>query len=301
MSISKINNIIYTDLGKFKGVTKANLGKFKNVSKPVATAAAPVTSGLVGYFRASDSGSITTDTSGGTTTVSQWNNIASDAGGEASQTWNLTQGTKANQPTYDSSASTIYFDGTDILTGLSGKMPYDADWSAVWIADADTRGFSVFAGGASVNTYMRFHSMFAIVGPKMGGNAIQWSLSYSGASGDTDIYAGDYNVLGCTWDASESSSYAAAGAIVNQYYLTTTDDCDHANCVGASGYNNYTAPSSTHPFINLGAYNGQTNSAQFLCREFMVFNRVLNQTDTTAIYNYADGIVTLNEFTNSGW
>jgi hypothetical protein len=34
MSINKINNIIYTDLGKFKGVTKANLGKFKNVSKP---------------------------------------------------------------------------------------------------------------------------------------------------------------------------------------------------------------------------------------------------------------------------
>ena len=36
MAISKVNNIAYASLGKFKGVTKANLGKFKNVSKPVA-------------------------------------------------------------------------------------------------------------------------------------------------------------------------------------------------------------------------------------------------------------------------
>ena len=84
---------------------------------------------------------------------------------------------------------------------------------------------------------------------------------------------------------------------MNQYSLNTTDDCDHSNCVGASGYNNYSSPSASTPFINIGAYNGQTNGAQYLCREFMVVNKVLNQTEVTAIHDYADGIVTLNEFT----
>ena len=296
MAYAKINNIAAADIGKNFNIAISSCAKFTTQDYPSTTVACPVTSGLVGYFRASDSGSITTDTSGGTTTVSQWNNIASDAGGEASQTWNLTQGTKANQPTYDSSASTIFFDGTDILTGLSGKMPYNADWSCVWIADASSRGFAVWAGGASVSTYIRFHSLFAIIGPRMNGNSMQWSLAYSGATGDTDIYAGDYNVAGITWDASESASYAAAGAVMNQYSLTTTDNCDHSNCVGASGANNYSSPSAGTPFINLGAYNGQTNGAQYLCREFMVFNKVLNQTEVTAIHDYADGRVTLNEF-----
>lgn len=34
MTISKVNNIAYADLAKFKSVTKANLGKMKGVSKP---------------------------------------------------------------------------------------------------------------------------------------------------------------------------------------------------------------------------------------------------------------------------
>tara|TARA_R110002020_G_scaffold455791_1_gene672019 strand:- start:300 stop:1142 length:843 start_codon:yes stop_codon:yes gene_type:complete len=38
MAISKINNIAYGSLGKFKGVTVANLGKMTNVSKPVSDA-----------------------------------------------------------------------------------------------------------------------------------------------------------------------------------------------------------------------------------------------------------------------
>tara|TARA_R110002012_G_scaffold227525_1_gene399706 strand:+ start:84 stop:2168 length:2085 start_codon:yes stop_codon:yes gene_type:complete len=41
MAISKINNIAYASLGKFKGVTKENLGKMANQSKPVVLGNSP--------------------------------------------------------------------------------------------------------------------------------------------------------------------------------------------------------------------------------------------------------------------
>ena len=260
-----------------------------------AVADAPVTSGLIGYFRADEG--ITTDTSAGSTTVSQWDNVASDRGGESGQTWNLTQGTKGNQPVYDSSASTVYFDGADYLGGLSGKMPYDSDWSIVFIADGSNRnGFAVWAGGGSVSAYIRFHTYNFIIGPRFSNN-IQWGFSGSGVSGDTDIYAGDYNVLGATFDVSQAATnYDNYGFISNQFLKTAGDDCDHGNCVGAEGNDNYSVPSSAVAFTQIGTYTGGTSGAQFYAREVMIFNKVLNQTETTAIYDYADDLVTLNKF-----
>ena len=286
-------------MAKVNNSAKAALGKIASIDAPVASyggADAPVTSGLVGYWKG-DYG-VTTDTSAGSTTVSEWTNIASDAGGESSQTWNLSQGTKAVQPVYDGSAYTASFDGTDYLGGLSGKMPFDADWSMVLIADASSRnGFAVFAAGGSVGTYIRFHNYNFIVGPRMNSNNIQWGFSGSGVSGDTDIFAGDYNVLGVTFDASQAqTNYDNYGYIANHLLKYAGSDCDHGNCVGPNGSDNYSVPRSGVPFLNIGSYTGGTNGAQFLCREVMVFNKILNQTEVTAIYDYADSIVTLNEF-----
>jgi hypothetical protein len=293
MAYAKINSVTNDNMAKVNSAAKATLGKIGDIDAPASGANAPVTDGLIGYFRADEG--ITTDTSAGTTTVSQWDNVASDKGGESGQTWNLTQGTKGNQPVYDGAASTVYFGGADYLGGLSGKMPYDSDWSIVFIADGSNRNvFAVFAGGANVSSYIRFHTYNYIVGPRFNNN-VQWGAA--SGTGDTDIFAGDYNVLGTTFDAAQAeTNYDNYGLITNQYLLTAGNDCDHSNCVGAEGNDNYSAPNDVD-FLNIGVYTGGTLGAQFYAREVMVFNKQLNQTEVTAIYNYADSIVTLNEFT----
>ena len=58
MTISKVNNIAYASVAKFKSVTKANLGKMKNVSKPTSVILSDFTAG------STPTGWITPDLSG---------------------------------------------------------------------------------------------------------------------------------------------------------------------------------------------------------------------------------------------
>ena len=62
MAYAKINSVTNANMAKVNSTAKAALGKIASIDAPASGVDAPVTSGLVGYFRADEG--ITTDTSG---------------------------------------------------------------------------------------------------------------------------------------------------------------------------------------------------------------------------------------------
>ena len=250
---------------------------------------APVTDGLIGYWRGGEG--ITTDTSGGTTTVSQWDNIASDRGGVADQTWHMTQGTKADQPTYDASGEVVSWDGGvsnhQSLVFDQSIINFDTTWSIVFLTDiSNTATLGLFLGGAVYTHYLRNSNTQANPFYRFHGNCL-WYPPWDDS--DSNMDNANFNLIGWTWAASPTSmTDPGTGYISNQYLFEAGSD-------NRPGYGTvFTSPSDV-PLYVLGAYAGQSGGVmQQDIKEVMIFNKQLNQTETTAIYDYADSIVTLN-------
>ena len=260
------------------------------VPAAAAGCAAPVCDGLVGWFKSGEG--ITLDTTGGTTTVSSW---ANQADGED---WALSQDVKATQPVYDDTNDLVSIDG-DVptgLDGLDGKMAWDADWSVVLIADVSD----------NQSGHFMMHDDSYFTRWWINDNDGQWQLwhnyraNYFKIPWDNDAdYDGDtgdsFDIFGIVFPGEEISAGSDPpgndnlGRIINQYLFTCDPDED--------GLDTYTQTRSGNALNRLGANDGRTNGAQYKVKELMIFDKQLNQTEVTAIYAYADTIVTLHKFT----
>jgi|7_EtaG_2_1085326.scaffolds.fasta_scaffold37004_4 hypothetical protein len=286
MAYAKINSITNANMAKVNNAAKAALGKIGSIDAPASGADAPVTSGLIGYWRGSEG--ITTDTSGGTTTVSQWDNIASDRGGEASQTWHMTQSTKAEQPTYDATNKLVNFAGGSTINRLvfdQTKVNYDTTYTVIILTDISAIGFGVHLGGNSVQGYLRTAAslqspIYRHVGFTM------WYPPYDSSDSDLTSNA-NFDIIGWSWAASPSDA-SGLGWITGRHLFLEDEDADPGNTTL------YGSPSDK-PLYVLGGYGDQTTNfiAQDI-KEVMIFNKQVNQTEVTAIYNYMNGIVTLD-------
>ena len=291
MAYAKINSVTNANMAKVSSAAKAALGKIGSIDAPASGVDAPVTDGLIGYWRGDEG--ITTDTSGGTTTVSQWDNIASDRGGVAGQSWHMTQGTKADQPLYDASDSVVRWNGGSDHQSLEfdqTKVNYDVNYTIILVTNVHdyAQGFGVFVGGSNVAGYLRVATTCCQKFPYYRHSGIMgWYPPYDSTASNLNTTFSGYNILGWSFAANPSDS-DSLGWITNQYLFESGSDADPANA-------NYFSSPSNKPMYILGAYGGQTtNLIGQDIREVMIFNKQLNQTEVTAIHAYIDGIVTLN-------
>lgn len=265
------------------------IGKKRTASGGIVDA--PVTDGLIGYWRGGEG--ITTDTSGGTTTVSQWDNIASDRGGEASQTWHMTQSTKADQPTYDATNEVLNWAGgsdKQILTFDATKIDYNTTWSVVVLLDiSDINNGILFGHASAVQGKMTFYNSQDGGAVRFQGTSVFYPPHDSSAS---PLENANFNIIGQTYAASPSDA-TGMGYISNQYLFLASNSA-HNNPAINSG-NPYFGSPSSKPYSRFGGYGGQSSSFDAMdIKEVMIFNKQLNQTEVTAIHSYMNGIVTLN-------
>ena len=289
MAYAKINSITNANMAKVSNVAKAAIGKIASIEAP-SSCAAPVCDGLVGWFKAGEG--ITTDTTGGTTTVSSW---ANQAPGE---TWAISQGTKADQPIYDATNDLIEMDGENSLDGIGGYMQWDENWSVVLISDVSDNSWGHF--------FQHNDSYFSRWW--INDNDGQWQIwhNYRGnyfkipwdSGADYDTATGDsFDIFGVVFPGVEISAGSDPpgndnlGRIHGQYLFT----CDPHE----DGLDTYTQTQSGNPINRIGTRDGNDQGAIMKIKEVMFFDKQLNQTEVTAIYDYADTIVTLHEFTIS--
>ena len=285
MAYAKINSVTNANMAKIANVAKAGFGKIAGVDAPASGTNAPVTDGLIGYWRGGEG--VTTDTSGGTTTVSQWDNIASDRGGEAGQTWHMTQSTKADQPTYNASDGLLNWAGGSDYQALEfdqTKVNYDTTYTVIILTDISSLGFGVHLGGSGVTGYLRTgHTLNA---PYYRHNGIVlWRPPYDSTDSHLTNNA-NFDIIGWSWAANPSDA-SGLGWITGQHLFLEAEDADPA----IASY--YSSPSNK-PLYVLGGYIGATNLIAQDIKEVMIFNKQVNQTEVTAIYNYMNGIVTLD-------
>jgi|14BtaG_2_1085337.scaffolds.fasta_scaffold01648_4 hypothetical protein len=262
------------EISSTNNLTLSNGATYDNYGTPQPSAL----SGLVGWFKA-DAG-ITLDTSGGSTTVSQWDNQASG------QSWNMTQTTKSKQPPYDGTNFLLDFDGTTQMIFDNTKITPTNNWSVVFITDVDAMNFWVMLGGTSVQNYLRIGQYQTDSIHRFGGALMGWNPPVAQDFGFTpaNLLNTDFNVIGFTQKANPTSELDL-GYIANEHFYTGAD-CTHGN-------HYFTAPTSGY-LHTLGGYAGGTNGVNQNIKEVLFFDRQIGATDAAAIKAYAESIVTLN-------
>jgi len=200
----------------------------------------------------------------------------------------MTQSTKADQPTYNSGAGLLNWAGGSDIQNLvfdQTKVNYNVNYTVIILTDISAIGFGVHLGGSSVQGYLRTSSSLNAPYYRHGG-IVLWRPPYSTADSDL-VNNANFDLIGWSWAANPSNA-SGLGFITGQHLFRENQDADPSNA-------SYFSSPSNKPLYMLGGYGGQSGSviAQDI-KEVMIFNKQLNQTETTAIYNYCNELVTLD-------
>jgi len=225
--------------------------------RPTPTGFNPKTiSGLVGWWDASDSSTITLNS----TTVNEWRDKS--GAGVA-----LTQGTAAAQPTYQTAyvngKNALTFDGGDVLSGAQS------------VALGDNTVIVVVREDTSVN----FSGIFNYYPPSGsdGGNANAWFLDFGGADNLLKLTSG-------TFEANYAGSGTLPLSVVTMRRQVAAGDRQLTRTNGTNRATNSSAPTGTAAGILLsGRFQSGAISASFraqmtLC-EVLAWNRALTASE----------------------
>jgi len=146
-------------------------------------------------------------------------------------------------------------------------------------------------GAANAFGYIKFNfdslAMFRM------DNFAYWHPPYD--STDSPVTNANFNVAGMGYPGAETaggpSNINNFQAISNQYLFKASDDQDPARTAS------FTAPVSYRPInavSNLNNAGSNTNGVIQDIKELIFYNKQLDQSEVTSIYNYADDLVTLN-------
>ena len=284
MAYAKINSVTNANMAKVSSAAKAALGKIGSIDAP-SDAGVP-TDGLVGHFLAGTG--ITLDTSAGRDSVSTWTNQIGASG------WDLTQTTKALQPSYDATGGSelVEFNGTYYLSLPTTILTYNSNWTFIVITDIASLSWGTMLGTNSVWGYLKFIGDNAsLTYFRMNTFSFWYPPNDSTASPVTNA---NFNVVGMGYPGGETgtgpSNIDNYQVIANQYLFKASED---NNPEAASSF---TAPQDYRYFNNLGNVGDgtRTNAIVQDMKEVLFYNKQLNQTEVTAIYEYANALVTLN-------
>jgi hypothetical protein len=285
MAYAKVNSVEIGDLAKIGNVAKAALGKIANIDAPEECGDEIPTDGLVGHFLAGTG--ITLDTSAGRNSVSTWTNQIGASG------WDLTQTTKALQPSYDNTGGSelVEFNGTYYLSLPNTILTYNSNWTFIVITDIASMSWGTMLGTSSVWGYLKFMNTASLTYFRMN-NFSFWYPPYD--SSDSLVTNANFNVVGMGYPGGETgtgpSNIDNYQVIANQYLFKASEDNDPGTA------SSFTAPADNRWFNTLGNIGDgtRTNAIVQDIKEVLFYNKQLTQCEVTAIYNYANNLVTLN-------
>jgi len=242
------------------------------------------TDGLVGRFMGGEG--ITLDTTAGRDSVSTWVNQVDGA------TWDLTQTTKSLQPSYDSGNELVQYNGTYYNVFPGDILAYNANWTVVFITDVITGNWWTMLGAANAFGYIKPNINNSLVFFRMD-NFAYWYPPYDSTA--SPLTNANFNVVGMSYPGAETgagpSNINNFACISNQYLFTADPDTDPS--LSAS----FTAPVSYRPITavsNLNSGGANTNGIAQDIKEILFYDKQLDQSEATDIYDYADALVTLN-------